>query len=70
MAVARDPTTAEIARYLATRSGSQMVQLMRTLREPAAQVAFTTQLMLVPPPVKEPTKATEKQKKALNAFVG
>ncbi|KAF7444748.1 Mating type 1-1 protein [Pyrenophora tritici-repentis] len=69
----RDPTNAEIAEFLANRSGAQMLQLMRYIREPAAQVAFANQMMNLPAPVSN-SRATpelvQKPKKALNAFVG
>nr|AAD33442.1 mating type protein MAT-2 [Curvularia kusanoi] len=41
MNLTRDPTGAEIARFIATRTGAQMVELMRCISEPAAQAAFT-----------------------------
>nr|AAD33441.1 mating type protein MAT-2/1 [Curvularia homomorpha] len=63
-----DATGAEIARFIATRTGAQMVQLMRCIKEPAAQAAFTAKL-LVAPPALQPT-TPERARKALNAFVG
>ncbi|KAH9868249.1 CDK-activating kinase assembly factor mat1 [Plenodomus biglobosus] len=66
-AVVRDPTSAEVGRFLSTRSGAQMVALMRSIREPAAQAALTAALLAAPP---APIKVPEKAKKALNAFVG
>jgi sarcosine oxidase gamma subunit len=72
MAIVRDPTNAEIARFLSTRSGAQMVQLVQSLREPAAQAALTAALLLLPPPAPSGgrSKLLDKNKKALNAFVG
>nr|prf MAT1 gene [Bipolaris maydis] len=70
MAHARDPTGAEIARFIATRTGAQMVQLMRCIKEPAAQAAFTAKLLVVPPAVSGRPATPEKARKALNAFVG
>nr|QBK47382.1 MAT1-1 [Neocamarosporium betae] len=72
MAIPRDPTNAEIARFLSTRSGAQMLQLMRSLREPAAQAALTAAMLLMPPPppVSGRSTTSDKNKKALNAFVG
>ncbi|KAL6712588.1 hypothetical protein ACN47E_000465 [Coniothyrium glycines] len=72
MAIPRDPTCAEIAHFLSTRSGDQMVQLVQAIREPAAQAALTASLLFVPPPLAITAKvvAPEKVKKALNAFVG
>lgn len=71
MAIARDPTLAEIGQFISTRSGSEMLQLMRSIREPEAQVALTTSLLLAPPVVASRRAVTpEKAKKALNAFVG
>nr|AAR04443.1 DNA binding protein with alpha box domain [Pleospora sp. P56] len=70
MALVRDPTGAEIARFLATRTGAQMVQLMRCIKEPAAEAAFTAKLLLAPPAVSGRSTAPEKARKALNAFVG
>nr|CAP08779.1 mating type 1-1 protein [Pyrenophora tritici-repentis] len=69
----RDPTNAEIAEFLANRSGAQMLQLMRYIREPAAQVAFANQMMNLPAPVsnrRATPELVQKPKKALNAFVG
>ncbi|RAR00702.1 DNA binding protein with alpha box domain [Stemphylium lycopersici] len=70
MALVRDPTGAEIAKFLATRTGAQMVQLMRCIKEPAAQAAFTAKLLLAPPAVSGRSTVPEKARKALNAFVG
>ena len=70
MALVRDPTGAEIAKFLASRTGAQMVQLMRCIKEPAAQAAFTAKLLLAPPAVSGRSTAPEKARKALNAFVG
>ncbi|KAF2132265.1 MAT1-1-1 [Dothidotthia symphoricarpi CBS 119687] len=69
MDIPRDPTSAEIAYFLSTRSGDQMVQLMQSIREPAAQVTLTASLLLAPP-VSGQIAAPEKTRKALNAFVG
>jgi len=72
-AIVRDPTSAEIAEFLANRSGAQMLQLLRCIKEPGAQAAFATKMLHLPPRVggrhTTPEKA-EKTKKALNAFVG
>ena len=70
MALARDPTGAEIARFIATRTGAQMVQLMRCIKEPAAQAAFTAKLLVAPPAMSGRPATPEKARKALNAFVG
>nr|AAR04462.1 DNA binding protein with alpha box domain [Stemphylium sp. EGS44-070] len=70
MALVRDPTGAEIAKFLATRTGAQMVQLMRCIKEPAAQATFTAKLLLAPQVVSGRSAAPEKARKALNAFVG
>jgi len=69
-AIVRDPTSAEIAHFLSTRSGAQMVQLVRAIREPAAQAALTASLLNLPPAVVGRSTTPEKAKKALNAFVG
>nr|ANK36056.1 MAT1-1-1 [Didymella tanaceti]ANK36059.1 MAT1-1-1 [Didymella tanaceti]ANK36065.1 MAT1-1-1 [Didymella tanaceti] len=70
MAVPRDPTSAEIAHFLSTRSGDQMMQLVQSIREPTAQAALTASLILVPPTVVTKSAPPEKTRKALNAFVG
>ena len=70
MAIPRDPTPAEIARFLSTRSGNQMVQLVQSIREPAAQAALTASLLFAPPAIAGRSITPEKAKKALNAFVG
>nr|AHY81331.1 MAT1-1-1 mating-type protein [Stagonosporopsis inoxydabilis] len=70
MAVPRDPTTAEIAQFLVTRSGDQMLQLVQALTTPAAQAALTKSMLLLPPKVTPKVAPPEKAKKALNAFVG
>nr|AHY81324.1 MAT1-1-1 mating-type protein [Stagonosporopsis tanaceti]AIT18256.1 MAT1-1-1 mating type protein [Stagonosporopsis tanaceti] len=70
MAVPRDPTTAEIAQFLVTRSGDQMSQLVQALTTPAAQAALTRSMLLLPPKVTPKVAPPEKAKKALNAFVG
>ncbi|KAH9866459.1 hypothetical protein IAQ61_008464 [Plenodomus lingam] len=72
-AVVRDPTSAEVGRYLTTRTGAQMAHLMRSIREPAAQAALTAALLAAPrivPAVAGRSTVPEKNKKALNAFVG
>lgn len=70
MAFPRDPTSAEIAYFLSTRNGDQMMQLVESIREPSAQAALTTSLLLVPPMAVKKTALPEKTRKALNAFVG
>lgn len=70
MAVPRDPTSAEIALYLSTRSGDQMMQLVQSIRAPAAQATLTASLLFVPPVVAPRHSPREKTRKALNAFVG
>nr|AQP26331.1 MAT1-1-1 [Stagonosporopsis caricae]AQP26336.1 MAT1-1-1 [Stagonosporopsis caricae]AQQ80202.1 MAT1-1-1 [Stagonosporopsis caricae] len=70
MAVPQDPTPAEIAHFLVTRSGDQMSQLDQALRAPVAQAALTKSMMLLPPKVTPKIAPPEKAKKALNAFVG
>lgn len=70
MAVPRDPTSAEIAQFLSTRSGDQMMQLVQSIREPAAQVTLTATLLALPPTTSTKSTPPEKTRKALNAFVG
>jgi hypothetical protein len=70
MAVARDPTSPEIARFLATRSTDQMLRIMSEVREPMAQMHLTNAMLLLPPVVAAESAPPEKAKKALNAFVG
>ncbi|KAH7381673.1 MAT1-1-1 mating-type protein [Pyrenochaeta sp. MPI-SDFR-AT-0127] len=70
MAIPRDPTAAEIAQFLSTRSGGQMVQIVQAIREPAAQAALTASLLFAPLPITSHKAIPEKAKKALNAFVG
>lgn len=70
MAVPRDPTSAEIAQFLSTRSGDQMMQLMSSIREPIAQAALTASMLHAPPAAPVCSPPTEKPRKALNAFVG
>nr|Q9Y8C7.1 RecName: Full=Mating-type protein MAT-1 [Curvularia ellisii]AAD33449.1 mating type protein MAT-1 [Curvularia ellisii] len=67
---ARAPTEDEIAKFLATRTSSQMLQLMRCIKQPAAQFAFTAKLLTITPVKNTPPTVPEKAKKALNAFVG
>ncbi|KAH6620149.1 MAT1-1-1 mating-type protein [Boeremia exigua] len=68
--VSRDPTAAEIERFLASRSGSQMTQLMRSIQAPAAQVSLAKSMLLIPSTAHTKSAPPEKAKKALNAFVG
>lgn len=70
--VSRDPTSAEIARFLASRTGTQMTQLVHDMSEPAAQATFTLSLpvLLSPPVVHGHTMAPKKVKKAVNSFMG
>lgn len=70
IAVPRDPTSAEIAYFLSTRSGDQMMQLVQSIREPAAQATLTASLLALPPTVSTKSAPSEKARKALNAFVG
>ncbi|KAJ4413274.1 hypothetical protein N0V91_000249 [Didymella pomorum] len=70
MAVPRDPTSAEIAHFLSTRSGDQMMQLVQSIREPAAQATLTATLLALQPTVSTKSAPPEKARKALNAFVG
>nr|ABC70321.1 MAT1-1-1 [Ascochyta lentis] len=70
MAVPRDPTSAEIALFLSTRSGDQMMQLVQSIRAPAAQATLTASLLFAPPTVGARSAPPEKSRKALNAFVG
>lgn len=70
MAVPRDPTSAEVAHFLSTRSGEQMMQLVQSIREPAAQATLTASLLALPPTVSTKSAPPEKARKALNAFVG
>lgn len=70
--VIRDPTPEDVARFLATRTGQQMLEIVRSLREPAAQAAFTEEILRNPLPTPNPKRISmpQKAKKALNAFVG
>lgn len=78
LVVPRDPTPAEIAVFLSSRSGTQMVELVQSISEPSAQGALASALAYSPPassnevvtdgPVS--VESTGKAKKALNAFVG
>lgn len=70
MAVPRDPTSPEIARFLATRTTNQMLRIMSEVREPMAQMHLTTAMLHIPPVVAAESAPPEKAKKALNAFVG
>nr|AER26943.1 MAT1-1-1 mating-type protein [Longididymella clematidis] len=70
MALPRDPTPAEIAHFLSTRSGDQMMQIVQSIREPVAQATLTASLLFVPPTVATKSAPPEKTRKALNAFVG
>nr|AIF76159.1 mating type protein MAT1-1-1 [Didymella maydis] len=70
MAIPRDPTFAEIAHFLSTRSGDQMMQLVQSIREPSAQATLTASLLALPPTVSTKSAPPEKTRKALNAFVG
>ncbi|USP82654.1 Mating-type protein MAT-1 [Curvularia clavata] len=67
---AREPTEDEIARFLATRTSAQMLQLMRCIKEPAAQFAFTAKLLTINPAKSVEPTVPPRAKKALNAFVG
>ena len=73
-ALTRNPTSPEISNFLSTRSGRQMVQLLQSMQDPAAQAALTTALLfakpVLPGRVTASDKCAEKTKKALNAFVG
>lgn len=66
----RAPTMPEIGNFLVTRSGKEMLQLMQSMRDPCAQAALTTALLLAPPATSGKVTTPEKAKKALNAFVG
>lgn len=66
----RAPNEEEIDLYLRSRSGIQMMELMRGISEPAAQAALAAKLLFTPPSVVGINAAPEKAKKALNAFVG
>nr|AER26924.1 MAT1-1-1 mating-type protein [Calophoma clematidina] len=70
MAIPRNPTSAEIALFLSTRSGDQMMQLVQSIRAPAAQATLTASLLFAPPTFGIRTAPPEKPRKALNAFVG
>ncbi|KAJ4983497.1 hypothetical protein SVAN01_11012 [Stagonosporopsis vannaccii] len=70
MAIPRDPTPAEIAHFLITRSGDQMLQLVQSLRAPVAQAALTKTMLWFPPKATVKVSPPEKARKALNAFVG
>ncbi|KAH7078556.1 MAT1-1-1 [Paraphoma chrysanthemicola] len=67
-----DAVVAKVSDYIKGRSGSDILEMMRSLRSPADQVALTTALLFAGPLtlVEEPAAAPEKAKKALNAFVG
>ena len=56
--------------FLSTRSGDQMMQLVQSIRAPAAQATLTASLLFVPPIVAPQNAPLEKTRKALNAFVG
>ena len=68
--VARDPTDAEIARFIATRNGLQMTNLVQAIQTPASQATFTAALLVLPSATSGRSNTPEKAKKALNAFVG
>jgi hypothetical protein len=72
MAFSQDPVGPQINDIIQARSGREVVQIIRGLRSPATQAAFTAALLLAPPIriEPEPAAAPEKAKKALNAFVG
>lgn len=72
MAVARDPTAAEIEHFLVTRKKDDILRLVQSMKTPAAHAALTNAMLLIPPKVatKSPPPTPEKAKKALNAFVG
>jgi hypothetical protein len=70
--VSRDPTSAEIARFLTSRTGTQMTQLVHAMSEPAARATFTSSLpiLFTPPVVHGRTATPKKVKKAVNSFIG
>jgi hypothetical protein len=67
---------AELQQYAYAPTGADVVEMMKNIKEPAAQVAFVTRLLLAPQvtlgsgTTAEKGEKTEKVKKALNAFVG
>lgn len=64
----RQPTGNEIARFIATRTLGEMLELMQNITSPAAHATITAALIRTQPRA-EPVVVHEK-KKALNAFVG
>jgi hypothetical protein len=70
MAVPRDPTDAEIARFISTRDTPQMMKLVQGIQGPVSQAVFTASMLLLPPATSGRSTTPEKAKKALNAFVG
>jgi hypothetical protein len=70
MVVTRDPTDAEIARFICTRNTMQMSKLVQGIQAPASQATFTAALLVLPSTTSGHSSTPEKAKKALNAFVG
>ena len=68
--VVRAPNSEEIKRFLATRTSTQMTELVHSINEPVAQATFAKSLVFTSPVVSEDTETLEKVKKPLNAFVG
>lgn len=65
----RQPTSLEISQFIASRTPQEMAELMHSVSHPAAHATLTAALLHTSP--REPEAALpEKNKKALNAFVG
>ncbi|CAO2647198.1 Nn.00g081200.m01.CDS01 [Neocucurbitaria sp. VM-36] len=69
MAIPRGPKFAEGEHFLQTRNGNQMLRLVQSMQEPAAQATLTAALLVAPPAITGRSVTPEKAKKALNAFV-
>lgn len=67
---AQSPQPVDVFKYLTSRTGAEIVQLMQGMQDSGAQAALTTALLFMPSEV--PSRATPpaKTKKALNSFVG
>ncbi|PVI06562.1 hypothetical protein DM02DRAFT_667446 [Periconia macrospinosa] len=64
----RQPTSLEISQFIASRTPQEMAELMHSVSHPAAHATLTAALLHTSP--REPEALPEKNKKALNAFVG
>jgi hypothetical protein len=71
MAIASDPSGPQAKHLLEGRSGADVMQIMRSLKSPAAQAAFAAALLSTPSAASKPSAVfSEKTKKALNAYIG